>query len=205
MANASASTPVELRISKQDHAIDPVSAKAIVNRYSTINQGSFFKATTIHNIIQQAGCSGIRFYFANPKKEPSIILTATTKVGVGVHNDLHTGYLAGSESLLVEQAPADQRLLLAVAATNTLNYRKSTFYADGIKGGLIGIETINALLSQAGCIGIRFYIGKDAAGKKTAVLYGVNAAGVDLTAYVCDQAVPCPNYCSAGNVLNTDA
>ena len=205
MTNSSSAIPTELLISKQDHSIDPVSAKAIVNRYSTNNQGGFFKIATIQNMIQQAGCSGIRYYFAKPQKILSIIVTATTKIAVGKHDDLHNGYLAGSETLLIDQVPADQRLLLSNAALQTLNYRSSTFYADGIKGGIIGVEAINALLTQAGCIGIRFYIGKDAAGKKTAVLYGVNSSGVDLTSYVCDQAVPCPTFCSNNNVLNTGA
>jgi hypothetical protein len=71
-----------------------------------------------------------------------------------------------------------------------------------IKGGYFGKNIFDKILSQSGCVGIRYYYAKTDAGVATLVLVGVDASGNDLTQGVLgEQIIPCPPFCPAPNPL----
>lgn len=72
-----------------------------------------------------------------------------------------------------------------------------------IKGGYFGRNIFDKLLSQTGCVGIRYYYAKTDSGVATIVLVGVDGAGNDLyQGVLAEEAIPCPPICSASNPLN---
>lgn len=90
---------------------------------------------------------------------------------------------------------------LSTAAELTGNYRKDN---PGQKlAHYYGRDIINELLSQEGCVGIRIYYGTSEDGDKELVLVGVDSDENDMLALVADTSVPCPNYCSTPNALNS--
>jgi hypothetical protein len=196
--------PAELPLSRANHLIDPVEGRAIVNRYQQGGQGAFYTSATLNSIIKQTNCSGIRGYYAYYQDRVTILINGSYRKTETKHNDQFNGLVALHTGKDVTSSDLNQQADSAKAYKACFDYRHSAHFNDKMKGGLFGKEAIEALLQQAGCIGVRFYLGLDKAGKKTMVLFGVDAKGNDLLAYVADQNVPCPNYCPDGNFLNTD-
>ncbi|MBK8584712.1 MAG: hypothetical protein IPN88_04435 [Bacteroidetes bacterium] len=67
-------------------------------------------------------------------------------------------------------------------------------------------DSIQALLEQSGCVGIRAYFGKNADDQLCLVIVGVDAEENDLIGedFVCvDNGISCPNNCSTHNILNS--
>jgi hypothetical protein len=100
----------------------------------------------------------------------------------------------------------DHRIKFEDAAALTKAYRDNS-PASAPKGGFFGRAAIEQILSQNGCMGIRYYHGQDASGKAVIVLVGTDANEddqVDVTSgHVCrEMAIPCPNRCGVNNILN---
>jgi hypothetical protein len=99
---------------------------------------------------------------------------------------------------------------------------------DGTEGGLISMETassmtrayreanpgqriahffgmdiLNEILAQEGCLGIRMYYALNEDGDKELVIVGADADENDLLEKVADLSLPCPNRCSSSNKLNS--
>lgn len=72
-----------------------------------------------------------------------------------------------------------------------------------IKASFIGIDTINLILKQPECVGIRIYNGYDVVLERLApVLVGVKADGRDMTdGIILDKGLPCPQYCDSESPL----
>jgi len=78
------------------------------------------------------------------------------------------------------------------------NYQTSP-RVPSIKGGYFGRNIFDKILSQSGCVGIRFYYAQKDDGTSTIVLVGVDNMSNDMTGGVLgDITVPCPPYCSTG-------
>ena len=73
-----------------------------------------------------------------------------------------------------------------------------------IKAAFVGIETLNLILNQNDCIGVRIYNGYDTdLGRMAPVLVGVDAAGKDMaTGVILDRLKLCPEYCDTSSPLN---
>jgi hypothetical protein len=75
--------------------------------------------------------------------------------------------------------------------------------APTTKGGLFARSAFDKILSQPGCIGIRYYYAKKDDGTATIVLVGVDNAGNDMTmGPLSDESFPCPPFCGAPSQLN---
>jgi hypothetical protein len=72
-----------------------------------------------------------------------------------------------------------------------------------LKARFFGKDVINQILDQEGCMGIRVYFGQDGDGNRQLVLAGADSDENDLLDLVADTSIPCPNYCSSSNALNT--
>jgi hypothetical protein len=75
-----------------------------------------------------------------------------------------------------------------------------------IKGLFVGVNHVNDILSQQGCIGIRIYHGySENHDRLSHVLVGVDENGNDMTnGLIVDRMVPCPTMCDNNSPLNID-
>jgi hypothetical protein len=100
----------------------------------------------------------------------------------------------------------DHKISFEAAAVLTKKYRDNN-PAPAIKGGFFGRDSIEQILNQDGCVGIRYYHGLDSNNKPVIVLVGTDTDEndmVDVTSgHVCrEMAIPCPTQCGADNILN---
>lgn len=72
-----------------------------------------------------------------------------------------------------------------------------------IQGQFFGLNNINTILKQAGCLGIRIYLGLDTSGNIQLILVGANAATNDITANILNSGVGCPPTCGTADGLNS--
>jgi hypothetical protein len=88
------------------------------------------------------------------------------------------------------------------AAELTANYRNA--HPGEIMGGFFGRDAIQSILSQPGCVGIRYYYGSQIDGTPVLVMVGADANMNDLwTGTIIEMSMPCPNFCSTTNPLNS--
>jgi hypothetical protein len=92
-------------------------------------------------------------------------------------------------------------ITLSEGAALTKEYRSRN--SSSIKAHFFGKEVLSQLLDQEGCMGIRMYYGQDEDGNSELVLVGADASENDMLDLIIDNSVPCPNYCSSPNALNS--
>lgn len=98
----------------------------------------------------------------------------------------------------------DHTISLVDAGAMTQAYRDSTGDPEARKGVYFGKDAIEAILSQTGCVGIRFYFAHDDEGKLSLVLVGADANENDLhTGTLAEFGLPCPKRCASANPLNS--
>jgi hypothetical protein len=89
------------------------------------------------------------------------------------------------------------------AAALTARYR-AKMQANDKQGGFFGRDAIEAILSQARCVGIRYYYGLDSQNQQVMVLVGVDEFENDLAdGILAEASVTCPPRCSENNSLNS--
>ena len=72
-----------------------------------------------------------------------------------------------------------------------------------IKGGYFGRDIFETILSQKGCVGIRYYYARTDSGDATLVLVGVDSTGNDqIEGAIADKTYPCPPYCPGSSPLS---
>jgi len=87
------------------------------------------------------------------------------------------------------------------AAAMNRNYRKAC--VNHPKGVYISEWTLNQILSQEDCVGIRFYFAMDDDGKMRLTYAGVKANEDDILGLVGNMGVLCPPSCGVSNALNS--
>ena len=115
---------------------------------------------------------------------------------------------APNKSVVQNVAGAGEEISMDQAISWTHNYRSQ--YPGGLRAVGYSAQSIQSLLSQEGCTGIRIYNATTDAGEDLYVLVGVDAAGHDQTyAGLLDAAPRCPVWCAAsalaGNVSGFSA
>ncbi len=81
------------------------------------------------------------------------------------------------------------------------NY-KSKRTAPEIDGGFLSKDIFQKILSQKGCIGLRYYYAKTDSGASTIVLVGVDSTGNDIVPGVLAEEIkPCPPFCYGPSLL----
>lgn len=89
------------------------------------------------------------------------------------------------------------------AATLTANYRNSQS-GEYVKGEYFSMDSINAILNQDNCVGIRVYYGIDSNNTQRLVIVGVTADESDMvTGAIMEHGSMCPPYCGTANNLNS--
>lgn len=92
-------------------------------------------------------------------------------------------------------------ITLNEGAALTKEYRSRN--SSAVKGRFFGKEILRQLLDQEGCMGIRIYYGQDEDGNSELILVGADASENDILDLIADHSVPCPNFCSSANPLNS--
>ena len=96
----------------------------------------------------------------------------------------------------------NQYISLETASAWTENYRNAN--PNSINGHYFSMDTINGILAQGNCLGIRVYYAIDDAGVKQLVIVGTDAYENDLyEGLIADKSIQCPPTCGAINPLNS--
>lgn len=96
----------------------------------------------------------------------------------------------------------NHNITLQEAAEMTENYRNA--HPGAIKGFFYGKETLQNILNQANCVGIRIYYAQDNTGAPKLVLVGADGNENDLyNGVLAEFGFPCPDHCSSPNPLNS--
>ncbi len=75
--------------------------------------------------------------------------------------------------------------------------------APNTKGAYFGRNIFDKILSQNGCVGIRYYYAATDSGVPTIVLVGVDSTGNDqMNGILGEMTYPCPPWCAPTNALN---
>jgi hypothetical protein len=214
----------------EKHDISLEDASRFTKRYrdsvpADAMKGGYFGRAIFEKILAQDGCVGIRSYFARCNNGNQTFVM----VGVEKHgNDLWQGML-GEETMpcppycsafnplnssheervttlkrtaRVFTGQENHHVTIAEASNYTRNYRAGKNLQD-VKAVYLGRNIFEKILSQADCVGIRFYLAINDAGLATLVASGVRPNGNDIYDGVLgDDTMPCPPYCSATNPLN---
>jgi len=94
------------------------------------------------------------------------------------------------------------QITLQQGAALTKNFRTSSETRIAV---FYGVNKLQDILSQQGCMGIRFYFARDAQGRIQLVLVGADANENDMiSGIIVDSGTGCPEECSSSNPLNTD-
>jgi hypothetical protein len=96
----------------------------------------------------------------------------------------------------------DHDIPLQTAAEWTKNYRTNN--PGQTQGHYFGKTAIDAILAQAGCVGIRIYYALDELGAKQLIITGVDAHENDLyNGLLAERSQKCPPTCGMMNPLNS--
>ncbi len=91
------------------------------------------------------------------------------------------------------------------AADMTRRYRENADLNARL-GGLFAREAFDRILSQEGCMGIRFYFAESKDGEMELILVGVDANGNDMEyGELAERIIGCPPFCGSENVLNSES
>ncbi len=95
----------------------------------------------------------------------------------------------------------DHKVSLDAAMKYVQNYRAKSD-STSLRGGYFGRSAFDQILSQKGCVGIRYYYATTDNGVATLVLVGVDSTGTDMSnGVICDQGIPCPPWCTSSGPL----
>jgi hypothetical protein len=96
----------------------------------------------------------------------------------------------------------DHVIALDLAIRYVQNFSSSPTVPN-IKGAYFGRNIFDKILSQPGCVGLRYYYAKKDDGSHTIILVGVDSNGNDLAQGILgDDAKPCPPWCPVASPLN---
>jgi len=97
-------------------------------------------------------------------------------------------------------------IMLDDASDMTANFRANNPNPNGVIGGFFSAETVQEVLDQDGCEGLRYYFARATETSDiTIVLTGVDASGNDMyEGELRERSLPCPSMCSSENPLNSN-
>lgn len=88
------------------------------------------------------------------------------------------------------------------ASELTANYRNN--HPNAIKALFYGKTSIQSILNQVNCVGIRIYYAQDQANEPTMVIVGTDANGNDIVnGILAEFGIKCPSNCGNPNPLNS--
>jgi hypothetical protein len=98
---------------------------------------------------------------------------------------------------------SDHHISLEEAARLTANFRRDA-EVGAVKGGMVWKEIVQDMMNQEGCVGLRYYFGREDNGKPVLILVGVDAEGKDMVhGIIAERTWMCPPFCPDANELNS--
>lgn len=98
----------------------------------------------------------------------------------------------------------DNQISYQEAADLTANFRNAQEGSDYIKGEYFSKSSVQSILDQSNCVGVRIYYGIDDLGFPRLVLVGVTADENDMVnGVILDHGAMCPPECGVANDLNS--
>lgn len=96
----------------------------------------------------------------------------------------------------------NHRIKLTDAAAQTKRHREGGPHRRG-DSGAFNAKAVQGLLAQPGCVGLRYYLGRDAAGAQSMILVGVDAKGNNMSrGMLLNSQLPCPPFCPEDDALH---
>jgi hypothetical protein len=92
---------------------------------------------------------------------------------------------------------------VSLATAHDLNENFRNNFPDQPLGVYFSQKTLNEVLCQTSCVGIRFYFACDDAGQLTLTFAGVTSNEDDILGIIGDGGLKCPPSCGASNPLNS--
>ena len=200
------------------------------DRGADTEKGGAFHSDQVIELLTQPDCASLRYYHGlDEAGRQALILVAADPDGADITRgpvlDLHIPCppFCGPTSPLnssISQAAArltrglrvttvvlperDHRIAIAEAARMTRRHREADPQVE--KGGAFHAEQVLELLTQPGCVALRYYRGLDDAELPALILVGVDVEGADMTVGpVLDLHIPCPPFCGPTSPLNSNA
>lgn len=100
---------------------------------------------------------------------------------------------------------SNHMITLAEGSVLTSNYRRHSPIGS-LKGGMFWKEAVERVISQPGCVAMRYYYARQESGAPALVLVGVDAQGRDMVhGILAEMSFPCPPFCDEVNILNNSA
>jgi hypothetical protein len=85
-----------------------------------------------------------------------------------------------------------------------MNKRWRDANPDQPKGVYFSQSTLNDILAQSGCVGIRFFFALTDGGDTRLTFCGVDSSENDIIGIVGNTGILCPPTCGAADALNSD-
>lgn len=86
-----------------------------------------------------------------------------------------------------------EKISLEEAVIFTENYRDSSS-SQSVKAVFFGSDSMNKIMNQKSCVGIRYYFGKNENGDMNIVAVGCNEKGEDMySGIILEMGDPCPH------------
>lgn len=137
-------------------------------------------------------------------KNKSKFLTLIFIVMVCTFPTLLKGQTASDTTANKQQLTGNENHVITLdQAIKYVQQFRSKRTAPAINGGFFGKNIFGKILSQSGCVGLRYYYAQKDDGTPTIVLVGVDSTGSDLVqGVIAEEAMPCPPICGVESILN---
>ena len=94
------------------------------------------------------------------------------------------------------------RISIGDAVAHATRHRGGGAHRPG-DSGAFNAKPLQELLAQPGCMGTRFYMGRNERGERSVVLVGVDAKGNNMSSgVVLNSHLPCPPFCPDEDALH---
>ena len=103
---------------------------------------------------------------------------------------------------IIAEMSNPHEITLNEAITMTRAYRNDTLFTGQSIAAKISADAYLEIINQQGCVAVRSYFAKNAAGELTLVIVGVDSSGNDMTSgKLMNRAENCPVVCSQNSPL----
>ncbi|MCB2379530.1 hypothetical protein LGH70_18175 [Hymenobacter sp. BT635] len=175
---------------------------------------SFFDRSIYTQLLDQAGCRGLRIYNAtNQQGANTFVLTGVDATGDMTKGKLanlpapnppmhYASILLAKQSGEVHPSAASSGEPVALERARAMTHLYQANHPEQAKSYYYSAAVLRKLLAQDGCVGIRLYQALDDNKQEHLVLVGVGEDGSDLTSgALVDYEEKCPHNCDGSELI----
>lgn len=177
--------------------------------------GGFFFREAFDTILGQTGCVAMRIYRAKSEAGTRhFVLVGVNAQGRDMaaealrekcqpcppYCDISSPLVGAKISAIGQRKgpglPEPKSHVIELAEAKDLVFRHRADHPDQPRAELFHRGSLDTMLAQPGCAGVRIYRGKAADGRRHFVMVGVDGQGLDLVGGILmEMSWPCPPYC----------